>query len=151
MKRSDGKTKHPLYRTYIGIKSRCYDSNHMYFDNYGGRGIKICDRWLGVDGFDNFINDIGMRPSRTHILGRIDKNGNYEPSNCRWTTPLNHGRGKHLAKNNTSGCTGVTWDGRNHQWKVVLRHNNISKYLGRYDDLDKAIDVRRSAEADLMR
>lgn len=63
---------------------RCSDMTHMSYGNYGGRGIKVCGRWL--NSFENFYEDMGTRPSPKHSLDRINFNGNYEPSNCRWST-----------------------------------------------------------------
>lgn len=79
------------YRTWMGIKSRCYDQSSQDYRLYGGRGIKVCSRWR--NSFANFLMDMGRKPSPKHSIDRFpDNNGNYEPGNCRWATPTQQTR-----------------------------------------------------------
>lgn len=75
------------FNTWQRIKYRCYNPKAKEYSRYGGRGIRVCDRWLGKDGFLNFLQDMGRRPSSNHSLDRYPSNdGDYEPTNCRWAT-----------------------------------------------------------------
>lgn len=80
-----GLSNHNLYNTYFNMIQRCYNTKRKSYKDYGGRGITVCNRWLGAFGFQNFIEDMGDKPFGL-TLDRIDNNGNYESDNCKWST-----------------------------------------------------------------
>jgi len=87
-----GKNHTPEYVIWCAIKRRCNGQNYKDFKHYGGRGIKICDRW--AKSFAAFYSDMGPRPSLDLSIDRIDVNGNYEPGNCKWATRLEQQQNK---------------------------------------------------------
>lgn len=84
--KTHGLSEIPEYDAWENMRFRCNKTVHLHYKNYGGRGIKVCDRWQ--NSFMNFYKDVGPRPSSKHSLDRINNNGNYEPGNVRWTTQV---------------------------------------------------------------
>jgi hypothetical protein len=110
----DGNSFHDLGNQWKSMLGRCYDANHISYKFYGAKGIIVCDRWFS---FENFIADVGERPSRGMQIDRIDNEGNYCPENTRWTTSSENNRNKSNNK--------------------MLIYNGISKCLAEWcDDLD---------------
>lgn len=96
------------------MKSRCYDKNNVQWDDWGGRGIVVCDRWR--DSFDLFLLDMGVKPSPEHTLDRIENDGNYEPGNCRWATRIEQNRNRRSVRM-------LEWDGNVRcitEWSIIL-------------------------------
>jgi hypothetical protein len=107
------------------MRQRCLNKNVKGFENYGGRGIKICSRWL--KSYDNFLADMGEKPSKLHSIDRINNDGNYTPKNCRWTT-------KKIQANNTRSVKKYTIDGVSKtvkEWALhyKIKHKTIHKRL----------------------
>ena len=113
-----GKSYDPEYKVWSSAKERCTTETHKKYAQYGGRGIKMCERW--ASSYQSFIDDMGPRPSNRHTLERNDCNGDYEPQNCRWATYTEQNRnrrgynclisykGKMRTRSEVSQMTGVS-------------------------------------------
>jgi len=126
VKTTHGLTSHPLYSICKDMKRRTTNPKHKFFMCYGGRGIKVCDRWLNVA---NFIEDMYPTYEEGLTIDRINNDGDYEPSNCRWTTRTVQARNTRILRaDNISGYRGVSRLRNKWQGSIVI--NGKLKYLG---------------------
>ncbi len=112
-----GNQESPEHGSWRRMLDRCYRTKSKSWHGYGGRGIKVCERWQRPGGFVQFLSDMGIKPSQIHTLERIDNDGDYTPKNCRWATPKEQ-------MNNRRNNTLVTIQGETHtqaQWLEILR------------------------------
>lgn len=89
--RTHGMGRTPVYAVWTTMIARCTNPKNISYPNYGGRGIRVCERWRD---FANFFADMGDRPSATHQIDRIDNAGHYEPGNCKWSDRVEQGENK---------------------------------------------------------
>lgn len=140
-----GLYKHPLYDVYHNMVKRCYCGKNINYYNYGGRGIKVCDRWL--DSINNFIEDMSPLYKHGLTLDRINTNGNYEPSNCRWVTPQENSFNTRGAVKSSSKYKGVSWMKGRNKWRSEIMHNGTPYYLGLFaDEVQAAIAYNAEAK-----
>lgn len=143
-------SEHPLYGLWSSMLTRCYNKSRNSYKNYGGRGIKVCDRWLPENkGFENFLNDMGSRPSPKHTIDRIDNDGNYCPENCRWATPRQQGsnkrtsivlfyKGARVSALDVCDATGLKYQTLSHQLKrgydinIIIENKGADFRQGKY-------------------
>lgn len=141
-KADHGLSKHPIYKIWSGIISRCYYENSYSFPWYGGKGIKLCDEWKDFMCFYYWAIE-GWETGLT--INRVDSDKGYYPKNCNWIPFVDQTRGRKPRKDNKSGYPGVS----SHQgkWRVRIQINKNKRLdLGSYVCLNKAIEVKKAAE-----
>ena len=145
-------TKHgmcgtPTHKVWISMVDRCYQPKDTAYPNYGGLGIEVCERWLesGGQGFLHFYEDMGEFPSGLS-LDRVDPRGDYCPENCRWSDSSHQSFNQKLRVTNKSGKTGVNFNQRRNKWEARITKNYEIFFLGSFDDIQSAIEVRKAAE-----
>lgn len=132
----------PEKSVWYTMKARCFNPNNAKYHRYGGRGIAVCERWLS---FENFIADMGRRPSSRHTLERKDNNGNYEPDNVCWATMKEQGQ-------NTSIVKRITFEGQTRTvtgWAEFLgvTQGSMSRRLATWP-IERALTERKHSPHD---
>lgn len=134
------------YGAWKNAIRRCSDSKNRAYENYGGRGIKVCDEWgwPAEVGFIKFLEDMGPCPEGMS-LDRIDPNGNYCKENCRWTTNYIQGYNTRKHEDNSSGKTGVS-EMKDGKWQSYINFEGKRYPLGVFSSFEEAKKAREVAE-----
>lgn len=129
-----------LYRVWTGIKYRT-SKDITRNKEYIGRGISICEEWKhDYNIFKEWSLENGYKDGLS--IDRINNNGNYEPSNCRWVENYIQSENTRLiSRRNTSGYRGVSWDKKNKRWVSQIRHNGKHYFLGRFKEIKNAVSA----------
>ena len=144
-KYSHGKSYTRIYKRYYDIKTRCYNPKYKKFENYGGRGIKVCDEWL--NDFQVFYDwSIANGYKDGLEIERIENDGDYTPDNCKWATRSDQMKNTGMYLNNKSGYKGVSWHKANNKWVVQIGLNGKRLCVGYYEDINDAVKARKDAE-----
>jgi len=131
MQKKHGLSNSRIYTIWVDMKQRCLNNKEHNFHRYGGRGIIICTDW--INSFESF-NEWALNNGYADKLeiDRIDNDGNYEPSNCRWATRKVQMRNIGKNRRNTSGYIGVSLRRDTNKWSAYININNRKKSLGSY-------------------
>lgn len=135
-----------LWYTLNAAKQRCFNKKHPQYKSYGGRGIKVCDRWRGRNGLKRFLEDMGPRPEGCS-LDRIDNDGDYCPENCRWTDRWTQMCNTRKSKNKKySKYRGVTYNKKSNKWVAYLcvgRKNHTRSAASEEEAYKKRLELER--------
>ncbi len=125
--------EHRTYRIWYAARSRCRWRAHHAYARYGGKGVQLCPRW---DSFLHFLEDMGHPPTDQHTLDRIDGQGNYEPTNCRWATR----KEQNANRNSTQWVNGVPL--KHAAETLGLKYSTVWRRIKRGQSIESALSIK---------
>lgn len=150
LNKTHGLSKHKMYNTWTDMIRRCNDPEHWAYEYYGGRGISVCEVW--VSSLKDFIQWSELQDNYgkgSFTLDRIDVNGNYEPSNCRFASKSTQSLNRRGNTNNSSGYHGVSARS-NGKWRARITKDYKVINLGTFERLEDAVEARQIAEIGIL-
>jgi hypothetical protein len=139
LNKSHGMTHTRIYKIWKGMRNRCNNPNYHSYHRYGGRGIRVCDRW---EEFENFYKDMSKEYFDTAEIDRVNNNKDYSPDNCRWVSHKENSNNR-SKYNSNSDYTGVFKTKKYGTYQVNLSHNRKVIYIGSYKTLKEAVNARK--------
>ena len=139
--RTHGLRGHRMYSTWLNMLDRCYNKNFKQFNDYGGRGITVCEDWLDIKNFVDWVDNKSNWVEGL-TLDRIDNDKGYNPDNCTFSTRTIQSINQRQQSNNTSGYVGVTWEARVSKWRARVNMFKKEKHIGRFSTIEEAVQAR---------
>ena len=134
-----GLTHNQFYKTWKSMMGRCYNLKDKQYQSYGGRGISVCTDWQDLA---NFVSWAESTYIEGMTMDRINNDGNYEPTNIRWTNKTTQAVNQRIQKNNTSGFVGINWYKITSKWVSKIKVNKVDINLGYFNSIEEAVLAR---------
>lgn len=132
----------PTYKSWNNMMMRCYNPNRINYPEYGGRGVRVCEKWHK---FEGFFEDMGVRPLG-HSLNRIGDSLLYSKETCEWATYSEQSFDQRRRCTNTSGRTGVSFQKKTGKWKAEITKGGKVYFLGYFKNFEDAVNARELGE-----